>query len=105
MGSGSSKKSSAAKADADGDKNKKKKSIIRKSNDGSYDDNVTNTRQPPKGIRKHVASDRRKSDDVTRQLVVLESENLALAGDWELEKGVDVSCVQLILYIILISIL
>ncbi|XP_060594103.1 hillarin-like [Ruditapes philippinarum] len=89
MGSGSSKKSSAAKADADGDKNKKKKSIIRKSNDGSYDDNVTNTRQPPKGIRKHVASDRRKSDDVTRQLVVLESENLALSGDWELEKGVD----------------
>lgn len=93
MGSGGSKKKEVSKKDTDGDKNKQatKKSVRRKSRIGDTSAEQSPARQPPKGLRKHVSLDRRKSNETTTQMVVLEAENLSLENDWELEKGVDVS--------------
>ncbi|XP_045216355.2 hillarin-like [Mercenaria mercenaria] len=88
MGSGSSKKAKVQSKEVDGAKTKGKKNARRKSNVKKSVDKPETARQPPKGLRKHV-TDRRKSDEVTRQIVALEAENLLLEGVWELEKGVD----------------
>jgi len=52
-------------------------------------------RQPPKGARRQqpLRKPLRSPTKLSTEFVPYEAENLKLEGDWEIEKGVDVSTV------------
>lgn len=70
-----------------------KKVQKRRSSKGEGDVPMVTERDPPKGARK-APTTRRMSRSPTRvsaEFVPYEAEKLKLEGDWEIEKGVDVS--------------
>lgn len=88
MGTGSSKKSKEESKERKDSKDKKRRASREDSNA-----EILTERQPPKGARRSHQGHKttRSPTRLSKEFVAYEAESLNLEGNWEIEKGIDVS--------------